>query len=178
MSSGTCSSRGRLFSARFWFGCLSLVLLLGVATLTAPAQTLSPPDTQQLRMLLLQADSALTTLGNNLATRTTQTADLQASLDKAGKLLTDSQRQIETLRANLTEAGALQVELGRALDRMQTLLDRLKGQYAQLSQSFETYKTEATAQILDYKRERDTWKTVAVVAIVSTVVAGIVAAVR
>ena len=171
----TCRKRRgspwRSSSAWRWVLALSFSALSALPG-TAQSEPTSPEPT--LTALLRQAESHLTTLSLRLQERTQQVNALRESLRQAASNLTASEEALSALEARLAEAETQRASLLTDLTETQSLLSSLSSQYAALSSSWQTYRTETERTLSALSRSRTLWRWVAAGSLVAALVAGAV----
>ena len=162
--------------------CLLCALLCFLVPRPVSAQSGNPSEPPNLIVSLEQAEQTLTQLVQRLAERQRQVSDLQTSLQKADARLIDLAASLATLQGQL-EAEQESLSKSQAdLAETSSSLDSLSTRYDELDQAWQSYRQEMRGQVAGLERLARMWRVAGIsgwiAAIIATLIASLVAAVR
>jgi hypothetical protein len=177
---------GASSSRSLWALCLALALCIFSPPL-ASGQTVSGQTGNSDRLTSIEASltdslSASAQLRQALIVRKASRLDLEIAYEALKASRTDSeqklQSRIDDLTKLLSDSVTLSEDLRAEIARLTGLLTASKVDSGLLSKAFDDYRSEMQGQVREVGRERDTWKVVAIVAVIVAAGAGIYAAVK
>lgn len=161
---------------------LSICLPLPAIAQTASAPTANSDRPRSIEGWLTDSLAASAQLRQALAVRKASRIDLEiayAALKESRKVSEGKlQSRIDDLAKQLSDSVTLSDSLRAEIARLTDLLTASKADSDLLSQAFDDYRAEMQGQVRELRGERDTWKVIAVVAIILAAGAGIYTAVK